>query len=145
MASDIAIAQFRFLERLLLVHGHWFYKRISTMVSVFSFFFFLLPLLFREQTHPILFCILTVVQICYFFYKNMLFGFTLFFYEAYTSFSGEPAYNEWYLTLYNIMFTSFPVIALGVLDQDVSAQSCLKVITYLKLFPFYIFFPSHSI
>ncbi|XP_057517399.1 putative phospholipid-transporting ATPase 9 isoform X2 [Amaranthus tricolor] len=95
MASDIAIAQFRFLERLLLVHGHWFCKRISTMI-------------------------------CYFFYKNMLFGFTLFFYEAYTSFSGEPAYNEWYLTLYNIMFTSFPVIALGVLDQDVSAQSCLK-------------------
>jgi phospholipid-translocating ATPase len=32
MASDIAIAQFRFLERLLLVHGHWCYRRISLMV-----------------------------------------------------------------------------------------------------------------
>lgn len=32
MASDIAIAQFRFLERLLLVHGHWCYRRISSMV-----------------------------------------------------------------------------------------------------------------
>ncbi|XP_039172644.1 putative phospholipid-transporting ATPase 9 isoform X2 [Eucalyptus grandis] len=31
MASDIAIAQFRFLERLLLVHGHWCYRRISMM------------------------------------------------------------------------------------------------------------------
>ncbi|KAK6157723.1 hypothetical protein DH2020_011971 [Rehmannia glutinosa] len=31
MSSDIAIAQFRFLERLLLVHGHWCYRRISTM------------------------------------------------------------------------------------------------------------------
>ncbi|AQL03515.1 Putative phospholipid-transporting ATPase 9 [Zea mays] len=32
MASDVAVAQFRFLERLLLVHGHWCYRRISVMV-----------------------------------------------------------------------------------------------------------------
>ncbi|OAY72665.1 putative phospholipid-transporting ATPase 9 [Ananas comosus] len=87
MSSDVAIAQFRFLERLLLVHGHWCYRRISSMI-------------------------------CYFFYKNITFGFTLFFYEAYTSFSGEPAYNDWFLSLYNVLFTSLPVIALGVFDQD---------------------------
>lgn len=32
MASDFAIAQFRYLERLLVVHGHWCYKRIAQMV-----------------------------------------------------------------------------------------------------------------
>uniref|UniRef100_A0A2P2MIJ8 P-type ATPase C-terminal domain-containing protein n=1 Tax=Rhizophora mucronata TaxID=61149 RepID=A0A2P2MIJ8_RHIMU len=32
MSSDYAIAQFRFLERLLLVHGHWCYRRIAMMV-----------------------------------------------------------------------------------------------------------------
>lgn len=32
MASDFAIAQFRFLEHLLVVHGHWCYKRIAQMV-----------------------------------------------------------------------------------------------------------------
>ncbi|XP_048229970.1 probable phospholipid-transporting ATPase 8 isoform X2 [Ricinus communis] len=63
MASDFAIAQFRFLERLLLVHGHWCYRRIAIMI-------------------------------CYFFYKNIAFGFTLFWFEAYTSFSGQPAYND---------------------------------------------------
>ncbi len=26
--SDFAIAQFRFLKRLMLVHGHWDYRRI---------------------------------------------------------------------------------------------------------------------
>ena len=36
MASDFAVAQFRFLERLLLVHGHWCYKRIAQMVSIFQ-------------------------------------------------------------------------------------------------------------
>ncbi|KAL3512314.1 hypothetical protein ACH5RR_025031 [Cinchona calisaya] len=95
MSSDIAIGQFRFLERLLLVHGHWCYRRISSMI-------------------------------CYFFYKNIAFGFTLFFYEAYASFSGQPAYNEWYMSLYNVLFTSLPVIALGVFDQDIPAQLCLK-------------------
>ncbi|XP_061363200.1 probable phospholipid-transporting ATPase 8 [Gastrolobium bilobum] len=95
MASDFAIAQFRFLERLLLVHGHWCYRRISLMI-------------------------------CYFFYKNIAFGFTLFWFEAYASFSGQPAYNDWYMSFYNVFFTSLPVIALGVFDQDVSAKLCLK-------------------
>ncbi|KAF7124136.1 hypothetical protein RHSIM_Rhsim12G0080300 [Rhododendron simsii] len=95
MSSDVAIAQFRFLERLLLVHGHWCYRRISTMI-------------------------------CYFFYKNVTFGATVFLYEALASFSGQPAYNDWFLSLYNVLFTSLPVVALGVFDQDVSARLCLK-------------------
>ncbi|XP_077253699.1 putative phospholipid-transporting ATPase 9 [Tasmannia lanceolata] len=95
MSSDIAIAQFQFLERLLLVHGHWCYRRISSMI-------------------------------CYFFYKNITFGLTIFIFEAYASFSGQPAYNDWYLSLYNVFFTSLPVLALGVFDQDVSARFCLQ-------------------
>ena len=35
LASDYAIAQFRFLERLLLVHGRWSYKRIARLVMFF--------------------------------------------------------------------------------------------------------------
>ncbi|CAH9124190.1 unnamed protein product [Cuscuta epithymum] len=95
MSSDVAIAQFRFLERLLLVHGHWCYRRISSMI-------------------------------CYFFYKNITFGVTVFLYEAYASFSAQPAYNDWFLSLYNVFFTSLPVIALGVFDQDVSSRYCTK-------------------
>ncbi|KAK1401235.1 Phospholipid-transporting ATPase [Heracleum sosnowskyi] len=95
MSNDIAIAQFKFLERLLLVHGHWCYRRISSMI-------------------------------CYFFYKNVTFGFTLFCYEAHASFSGQAAYNDWCMSLYNVFFTSLPVIARGVFDQDVSATYCLK-------------------
>jgi phospholipid-transporting ATPase len=36
-ASDYAIAQFRFLQRLLLVHGRWNYRRISKVV-LYSFY-----------------------------------------------------------------------------------------------------------
>ena len=35
MSSDVAIAQFKYLEHLLLVHGHWCYRRISSMVMQF--------------------------------------------------------------------------------------------------------------
>ncbi|XP_043702101.1 phospholipid-transporting ATPase 1-like [Telopea speciosissima] len=32
MASDFAMGQFRFLKRLLLVHGHWNYQRVGCLV-----------------------------------------------------------------------------------------------------------------
>uniref|UniRef100_J3MSN6 Phospholipid-transporting ATPase n=2 Tax=Oryza brachyantha TaxID=4533 RepID=J3MSN6_ORYBR len=96
MASDFAIAQFRFLERLLLVHGHWCYRRIAAMI-------------------------------CYFFFKNIAFGFTLFWFEAHAMFSGQPGYNDWFISFYNVAFTSLPVIALGVFDKDVSSRVCLEV------------------
>ncbi|KAH7331067.1 hypothetical protein KP509_20G014000 [Ceratopteris richardii] len=95
MASDFSIAQFRYLERLLLVHGSWCYKRIARMI-------------------------------CYFFYKNIHFGFTLFYFEAHAAFSGQAAYNDWYMSLFNVFFTSLPVIALGVLDQDISFRMKLQ-------------------
>ncbi|KAK1282730.1 putative phospholipid-transporting ATPase 5 [Acorus calamus] len=95
MASDFSIAQFRFLERLLVVHGHWCYKRIAQMV-------------------------------CYFFYKNIAFGLTLFYFEAYTGFSGQSVYDDWYMLLFNVILTSLPVISLGVFEQDVSSEVCLQ-------------------
>merc|ERR1719481_673905 len=37
MASDFAITRFRFIERLLLIHGHWCYDRLSRMVLHFFY------------------------------------------------------------------------------------------------------------
>jgi len=36
-ASDYSIAQFRFLQRLLLVHGRWNYRRIARLIQ-YSFY-----------------------------------------------------------------------------------------------------------
>ena len=33
MASDFAMPRFRFLHRLLLVHGHWCYERLANMTK----------------------------------------------------------------------------------------------------------------
>ena len=38
-SSDFAIAQFRFLENLLLVHGRWNYRRISKVNRWFLYLF----------------------------------------------------------------------------------------------------------
>ncbi|XP_002961083.2 phospholipid-transporting ATPase 3 [Selaginella moellendorffii] len=90
MASDFAIAQFRFLTDLLLVHGRWSYIRITKVVS-------------------------------YFFYKNLTFTLTQFWFNCYTGFSGQRFYDDWFQSLYNVLFTALPVIVVGIFDQDVSA------------------------
>lgn len=95
MAADFSIPQFRFLERLLLVHGGWYYNRISFMMK-------------------------------YFFYKNFVFGFSIFFCNALTMFSGQSAFQDWFLSLYNVLFTAFPVGVVAVLDQDVKSISRLR-------------------
>jgi phospholipid-translocating ATPase len=37
MASDFAISKFRYLERLLLLHGHWCYDRLARMILYFFY------------------------------------------------------------------------------------------------------------
>ncbi|KAL0267650.1 UNVERIFIED_CONTAM: hypothetical protein PYX00_009855 [Menopon gallinae] len=37
MASDYALSRFKFLERFLLVHGHWCYDRLARMVLYFFY------------------------------------------------------------------------------------------------------------
>uniref|UniRef100_A0A2P2MU91 Phospholipid-transporting ATPase n=1 Tax=Rhizophora mucronata TaxID=61149 RepID=A0A2P2MU91_RHIMU len=56
MASDFSISQFRFLEKLLVVHGHWCYKRIAQMVVIMNnhcdaFLVYLIRASFTIQMH----------------------------------------------------------------------------------------------
>jgi len=37
MSSDYAIGQFRFLTRLVLVHGRWSYRRLAEMIANFFY------------------------------------------------------------------------------------------------------------
>jgi phospholipid-translocating ATPase len=127
MASDFSISQFRFLERLLVVHGHWCYKRIAQMVLSEA-----LILIFYILLSQTLFCFVInkpfiELQICYFFYKNIAFGLTIFYFEAFAGFSGQSVYDDWFMLLFNVVLTSLPVISLGVFEQDVSSEICLQV------------------
>lgn len=67
----------------------------------------------------------SVQVVVYSFYKNFCITLTLFFYTFWTGFSGTSLYEELLYNGFNI-FTMFPIISVGVLDQDVRAETCLK-------------------
>ncbi|XP_067839979.1 phospholipid-transporting ATPase IC isoform X2 [Heptranchias perlo] len=95
MSSDYAFGQFRFLQRLLLVHGRWSYIRMCKFLR-------------------------------YFFYKNFAFTLVHFWYSFFNGFSAQTAYEDWFITLYNVLYSSLPVLVVGVLDQDVSDKLSLR-------------------
>uniref|UniRef100_A0A4X1TYD3 Phospholipid-transporting ATPase n=1 Tax=Sus scrofa TaxID=9823 RepID=A0A4X1TYD3_PIG len=70
--SDYAIPKFKHLKKMLLVHGHFYYIRISELVQ-------------------------------YFFYKTL--------------------YDTAYLTLYNISFTSLPILLYSLMEQHVGVDA----------------------
>uniref|UniRef100_A0AAY4APN7 Phospholipid-transporting ATPase n=1 Tax=Denticeps clupeoides TaxID=299321 RepID=A0AAY4APN7_9TELE len=100
LASDYSFAQFRFLQRLLLVHGRWSYLRMCRFL-------------------------------CYFFYKNFAFTMVHFWFGFFCGFSAQTVYDQYFITLYNIVYTSLPVLAMGIFDQDVPEQRSLE---YPKLY-----------
>ena len=96
MSSDYAIGQFRYLQRLVLVHGRWSYRRLGNTIANF-------------------------------FYKNLVWTLAIFWYQIYADFDQTYLYDYTYILLYNLAFTSLPVIFMGVLDQDVSDMVSLAV------------------
>lgn len=64
--------------------------------------------------------------VTYFFYKNLIFALTQFLYTFHTGFSGQRFYDDWFQTLYNVIFTTLPVIMVGVFEKDVSASTSIR-------------------
>nr|XP_056704162.1 phospholipid-transporting ATPase IC [Euleptes europaea] len=95
MSSDYSFGQFRYLQRLLLVHGRWSYIRMCKFLR-------------------------------YFFYKNFAFTLVHFWYSFFNGFSAQTAYEDWFITLYNVLYSSLPVLLVGLLDQDVSDKLSLR-------------------
>ena len=96
MSSDYAIGQFRFLQRLVIVHGRWSYRRVAEAISNF-------------------------------FYKNMVWTWAIFWFQIFCNFDISYIFDYTYILMFNLFFTSVPVILLGVLDQDVSPEVALQV------------------
>ncbi|KAG7265065.1 hypothetical protein CRUP_024305 [Coryphaenoides rupestris] len=86
MSSDYAFAQFKYLQRLLLVHGRWSYIRMCKFLR-------------------------------YFFFKNFAFTLVHFWFSF---------FNDWFITLYNVCYSSLPVLLVGLMDQDVNDKLSLK-------------------
>lgn len=94
--SDYSMAQFRFLTKLLLVHGRWNYIRT---------------------------CKYTVAT----FWKEFLFYLTQALYQRWVGYTGTSLYESWSLSMFNTLFTSLPVIILGIFDKDLSPATLIAV------------------
>jgi phospholipid-translocating ATPase len=94
--SDYSIAQFRFLQKLLFVHGRWNYLRTGKYVLGT-------------------------------FWKEILFFLVQAHYQRFNGYSGTSLYEEWSLTVFNILFTSLPVILMGIFEKDLSADTLMAV------------------
>jgi len=95
-SSDYSIAQFRFLTKLLLVHGRWNYIRVSKYIIGT-------------------------------FWKEAMFYLVQAVYQRYAGYTGTSLYESWSLSVFNTLFTSLPVIFLGVFEKDLQASTLLAV------------------
>ena len=57
--------------------------------------------------------------ILYFFYKNFVFTMEQMFFALYCLSSGQTLIDDWYITCYNLIFTSLPLCVSGLTDFDV--------------------------
>uniref|UniRef100_A0A5F5PVK3 Phospholipid-transporting ATPase n=1 Tax=Equus caballus TaxID=9796 RepID=A0A5F5PVK3_HORSE len=53
----------------------------------------------------------------YFFYKNFVFTLVHFWYAFFSGFSAQTVYDTWFITFYNLVYTSLPVLGLSLFDQ----------------------------
>ncbi|XP_015273462.1 PREDICTED: phospholipid-transporting ATPase IG isoform X1 [Gekko japonicus] len=62
----------------------------------------------------------------YFFYKNLCFIFPQFLYQFFCGFSQQPLYDAAYLTMFNICFTSLPIVAYSLLEQHIPIDTLMS-------------------
>ena len=55
----------------------------------------------------------------YFFFKNFVETFNHFIYGFYNNFTGQTIIDDWFITLYNLLFTSLPLGTKAILDIDI--------------------------
>lgn len=58
-------------------------------------------------------------MILYFFFKNFIFTIPQFFFAFYSGFSGMTLYDDWYVSLYNILFTAVPLTVKALFEKDI--------------------------
>ncbi|XP_030074451.1 phospholipid-transporting ATPase IK isoform X2 [Microcaecilia unicolor] len=93
--SDYALAQFRYLQPLLLVHGRWSYFRICKFLR-------------------------------YFFYKTAASVLIQIWFAIFNGFTAVNIYDNWFIAFFAVFYTSLPVLAMGLQEQDVSAKVSLQ-------------------
>jgi magnesium-transporting ATPase (P-type) len=101
--SDYAIGQFRYLRRLLFVHGRWSGYRLSMFMLLY-------------------------------FNKNIMYTLPEFYFGWSNGFSGQPYFDEVYMSAFNMFATNFAVCIFAVWEIDLICDPSHKDYKLVDLF-----------
>ncbi|XP_023572662.1 phospholipid-transporting ATPase IK [Octodon degus] len=63
----------------------------------------------------------------YFFYKTVASLVGQIWFAFYSGFSAQPLYEGWFLALFNLLYSTLPVLYMGLFEQDVSDTQSLRM------------------
>lgn len=64
--------------------------------------------------------------VCYVFYKNIMGSICMFWFNSYNGFSGQKLFTETAIQMFNLIFTSIPILLYGVYDRDIPIELVRK-------------------
>ena len=67
------------------------------------------------------------IMVIYFFYKNFVFTIIHFFFGFRNNFSGQTIIEDWFISFFNLVFTSIPLAARGILDVSLKPDDGIIV------------------
>lgn len=59
-------------------------------------------------------------MVLYFLYKSLIFTVPRFLFNFYNAYSGYPIFDDYYIALYNVVFTALPLLIRALMEQDVN-------------------------
>lgn len=107
--ADFAFSRFRFLQKALLVHGQWYYWRVSTLAQ---FFFYKNVVFNTPMVYFSIFCAYST-QVRELQKTQTLLKRLLYFYFIF-----QAVYDGFILTMFNVTITGLPIFVFGIFDQN---------------------------
>lgn len=71
-------------------------------------------------------CINMSKLVCYMFYKNILMSMGQFWFNFNNGFSGQKYYTEGAIQLFNLIYSAFPILLIGIYDMDIDVKKLYK-------------------
>ncbi|KAM8925890.1 phospholipid-transporting ATPase IK isoform 2-T2 [Lycaon pictus] len=63
----------------------------------------------------------------YFVYKSLASMMVQIWFAFYSGFTAQPLYEGWFLALFNLLYSTLPILYIGLFEQDVSAERSLEL------------------
>jgi phospholipid-translocating P-type ATPase (flippase) len=120
-ANDVAMIQEAHVG--VGIRGEEGLQAVNSSDFAIAQFRFLAPLLLKHGRYNY---VRMTSLVCYMFYKNVMMSIAQFWFNFNCAFSGQKYYTEGAIQLFNLAFTSFPILLLGVYDMDISPKFSIK-------------------